>query len=93
MRKNHCCDVFCEVQHKICYNTSRQFNSFAFWAMLTRVKPGKLSLKSRWPRLALWAHSPLQFLQGLSRASLETRRGMRPLFHRRETDQRVGSFE
>ena len=57
----------------------RQFNSFAFVALLARVKPGKFQRGAtiRWMR-PIGRTSFRDFLKGFSRASLGIRRGIAP---------------
>ena len=58
---------------------SRQFNSFAFVALLARVKPGKFQRGAtiRWMR-PIGRISFRDFLMGFSRASLGIRQGIAP---------------
>ena len=62
---------------EICYNSST--NSFAFIALLARVKPGKLYGGPRFGGCVHLGASPFVISPGLSRASLGIRQGMRPL--------------
>ena len=58
---------------------TRQFNSFAFVALLARVKPGKFQRGAtiRWMR-PIGRTSFRDFLKGFSRASLGIRQGIAP---------------
>ena len=62
---------------EICYNIAN--NSFAFIALLARVKPGKLYGGPRFGGCVHLGASPFVISPGLSRASLGIRQGMRPL--------------
>jgi len=64
---------------EICYNTGRQFNSFAFVALLARVKPGKFYEGPRFGGCVSYGRISFRdFLKGFSRASLGIRWGIAP---------------
>ena len=66
---------------ELCHNTHRQFNGFAFVALLAQVKPQNSTVRAaiRWMRSS-GRISFRDFLQGFCGPHLESGRRSRPLF-------------
>lgn len=64
----------------ICYNKRRHFNSYAFVALLARVKPGKLYGEPRWGECAPGRISFRDFSKAFPGPHSESNEGLRPFF-------------
>ena len=76
---------------EVCNNTFRQFNDFAFVALLAQVKPQNSTVRAaiRWVR-SFGRVSFRGFLQGFCGPHLESGRRLRPFFLLRTNPRGIG---